>query len=76
MTDDQKAAMLDELIAMASMPEIKADEFTIADYMERAGVSYTRADREVEALLKGGVVTRRRAMCDGRRVWAYKRAEA
>lgn len=74
MTDTDKGAILDELIAMRSVGEIEADEWTVGDYAERAGCTYTRAQREVEILMGKGLVTRRRAVATGRRVWAYKKA--
>lgn len=74
MTDTDKAAILDELIALAGTSEIEADEWTVGEYAERANCAYSRAQRETEALLAQGIVTRRRALSGGRRVWAYRRA--
>lgn len=72
--DMDKGAILDELIALATTTEVEPDEWTVGDYAERANCAYSRAQREMEALLAQGIVTRRRALSGGRRVWAYRRA--
>jgi predicted transcriptional regulator len=74
-TDIDKAAVLDELIALSGTSDIEQDEWTVNEYAARAACGYNRAQREIKRLLQTGVVTRRRAIADGRRVWAYRKTE-
>lgn len=74
MTDDERMAILDELIALGNIPTIAPDEWTLNDYAHRAGISRERARLQVNRLLEQKIVIRRLVVAEGRRVWAYRRA--
>ena len=73
LTNEQKRAMLDEIIALSTVPPIAKDEVTAADYVERTGDPLATVQGRLKRMVQQGVLTKRIVLGpNGRRVAAYR----
>ena len=56
MTNDEKRELLDEIIALSSIQNIRPDDITIKHYMETAGCGYSAAKGALYLLVQEGTL--------------------
>ena len=59
LTDEQRQAILDEVIAATMLPERKPYQFTRREYQERAGVSQHTAEGYLEKAVGTGLLLKK-----------------
>ena len=75
LTDKQRQAILDEIVAM-STPRLKRDfEFTRREYQERTGETQAVAKWALERMVRDGQLKTEKAFVDGHWPWVYWRPE-
>jgi hypothetical protein len=70
-----KKTLTDLDFALSQAPEYKRpNEFTIADFMEKKGVTESVSRRLLDEMVKAGKLVRRKALHDGRYARLYSKA--
>jgi hypothetical protein len=64
--------IIQEISKYTRPPALQDDEFTIKQYAEHHGITYSAASSDLAHALNDGLVTRREVKHDGHRRWAYK----
>jgi hypothetical protein len=75
LTDENRLAILDEIIAVTERPKRKPYQFTRREYAERKGVTLMKAQGSLERAVGEGVLLRDEAFIDGKKCWVYWREE-
>jgi len=65
-------AAMQEIYREFGTTQIEPDEFTEMMYSHKFGIPIQSVGRQLQAAVAAGRVTRRRAISNGRRCWAYK----
>ena len=71
LTDEQRMAILDEIIAVTRLPQRKPYQFTRKEYQERAGVTQWRAENTLDESVEAGTLLREKH----KNKWVYWRPE-
>jgi predicted transcriptional regulator len=66
--------LLSQLAEQVRAQRIREDEFTVKQFAEKLGCTRSSANRQLEALMREGRVTRR-PIVDGYDRWAYRVVE-
>jgi len=70
-----KKTLTDLDFALSQAPELKKpNEFTIADFMVKMGVTESVSRRLLDEMVKAGKLVRRKALHDGRYARLYSKA--
>ena len=75
LTDEQRAAILDEIIAITEPPKRKDYQFTAREYAERAGLSKSGAMKKLGKVARTGLLKRERVLVDCQWTYVYWRPE-
>ena len=75
MIDERRERILAEIAQFTQPPVLQEDEFTVAHFAEYSELPYATAGRYLVNLLREGAVTRREVVHDGKRKWAYRKAD-
>ena len=75
LSNDERLAILDEIISATERPTRKAYQFTRREFAERKGVTLSMAMGFLERGVAEGTLRRERLYVDGKRAWVYWRPE-
>ena len=75
LTDEQRQAILDEIVAVTEPPKRQEYQFTRREYQEHTGVTQAQAQGRLESAVKSGTLLRERVFIGGKRPWVYWRPE-
>lgn len=73
MTDEQRMAILDEIIAATARPKQQPHQFTRREFAERKGVTVNMARTRLEKAVAAGILESTIVFLDGIRTWVYWR---
>lgn len=71
MTEDVRAAAIAQIMQALSEQEIAADEFTVGMFAEQAGMDVKAARDALLKLERGGMLSSRKVLYEGRWQWAF-----
>lgn len=72
MTEDVRQAAIAQIMQALEAQEIAADEFTVGMFAEQAGMDVKAARDALLKLERGGMLTSRKVLHDGRWQWAFR----
>ena len=75
LTDEQRLAILDEIIAATEPAKRQDYQFTRREYQEHTGVTQAQAQGRLERAVKNGTLLREKVHIDGQHPWVYWRPE-
>ncbi len=76
MNDEQRLAILDEIIAVTTLPQRKQYQFTRREYQKRSKkLSRWQAQHELDQAVMAGTLRKERRYADGRKAIVYCRPE-
>ena len=75
MNDDQRTAILDEIIAVTTLPQRMEYQFTRREYQERTGLSRWQSQHELDQAVAVGALRKEKRYADGRAAIVYWRPE-
>ena len=75
MTEDVRAAAIAQIMQALAAQEIAADEFTVGMFAEQAGMDVKAARDAMLKLERGGILSSRKVLFEGRWQWAFRRIE-
>ena len=71
MSDDIRAAAIAQIMRALSEQEIAPDEFTVGMFAEQAGMDVKAARDALLKLERGGMLSSRKVLFEGRWQWAF-----
>ena len=72
MSDDIRAAAIAQIMQALEAQEIAADEFTVGMFAEQAGMDVKAARDALLKLERGGMLSSRKVLYEGRWQWAFR----
>ena len=75
MTDDIRRAAIAQIVQALEAQEIAPDEFTVGMFAAEAGMDTKKARDALLKLERGGMLTSRKVLFEGRWQWAFGRVE-
>ncbi len=75
LTDEQRQAILDEIIAVTEPAKRKDYQFTRREYQECTGLTQDKAQGALERAVEAGILLREKALVDSKWTWVYWRPE-
>ena len=75
LADEERSAILDEIILATAPPRRKAYQFTRREFQERRGITQAQARTLLENAVKAGTLLKARVLLDGKWCDVFWRAE-
>ena len=73
--DDERARILDEIIAATERPKRQDYQFTRLEYEGHKGCTQAKAQWALDRMVAGGSLLREKAAVDDKMLWVYWRPE-
>lgn len=71
-TDDD---VLSDIVELLSPPRLEPGEFTVCQFAEEAGVTYSVAYRRLMKAVAKGILTKRRVLLERNTGWAFRKRD-